>query len=103
MNKPLIHGAYSEDVTYDIEQIHYMAGGHPGCGGFCEALQIEICDVSIKFILHEYRSDCNGNRSRWCEYASREELIEAWESAWMMCHTGQGFGECQKKKTWWKA
>ena len=40
MSTPLNHGAYSEDVAYDIEQINYMGGGHGACGGYCEALQI---------------------------------------------------------------
>ena len=101
MTETLSRGAYSESAAYDIEQIHYMGGGHPGCGGFCEALQIELCKGTVKFILHNYHSDCYGNRSRWCEFASREELTEAWKRAWTMCQTGERFGEWHKEP-WWK-
>ena len=101
-NSKLQHGAYTEVVPGNVQQLKYMAGGYPGSGGFCEALKIKAKSKTV-YILHEYRSDCDGNLHRWQEFKI-EQLNFIWHLAWSMCSEKSG-GNWSKwqKITWWNS
>jgi hypothetical protein len=95
----LNHGGYSLDVPDGIYQLRYTGGGHPGCGGYMEALEIEATTGPI-FLLQEYRDDCHGVRWRWRKFEEGWEVIEAMDRAWSLSTTGEGFTPWSKEPFW---
>lgn len=79
-------------MAYPTEQLKYMGGGHPGCGGYCELLRITLLNppkewnapVQSLHVLHEYRVDADGARHRWMPVAP-SEIENVWEIAYLLC------------------
>jgi hypothetical protein len=101
-HRRLNRGGYSAECPYAAVQLRYMGGGHPGCGGFCEALEI-AAPAGVVFLLQEYRVDrLDGPRYRWRELPSRDELLDLWPRAYTLCQTGEGFG-AWSRTPWWES
>jgi len=77
------HGGYGRYTRYNITQHQYAGGGHPGCGGFIEALEIhDAPDDRCQFILHEDIEDYYRFGSVFFEFDSLANMLAIWDKAW---------------------
>lgn len=98
------HGAYSQDVPDGIYQHKYAAGGHPGFGGYLEALELDAVSGPV-FLIQEYISDrapgLPPSRYRWCQFDGMEQMEEAWKRALSFFNPDRsGFSEWSEKPFW---
>ena len=49
-------GGYSQEVPVPVTQHKCRAGGHPGCGGYVEVIELELPGIVNRFVLQEYPS-----------------------------------------------
>lgn len=85
MNEPkaVTHGAYVDETIYEIIQHKYVAGGHPGCGGYMELLEIKNAPHGkCGIVIHEHSSGMDSEESRFAEWQSLPEALEAFEKWW---------------------
>lgn len=91
-------------VEITVRQLKYMGGGHPGCGGYVEALAVEpnYPPMESRYVMQEHRSDQTRppQRWRWREYPSEEDLLVAWKQAWNLVNNEDGWSEWQAKRPW---
>lgn len=74
-------GAISQPCPFPVEQLRYMGGGHPGCGGTVNALRLTV-DGRDRFVVQEYRDDCDGQRYRFREVENAETARRALDHVW---------------------
>jgi hypothetical protein len=103
MTSQLSHGGYGQDCPEGIHQHKYAGGGHAGCGGYIEALEIECVERGVIFLLHEHVHDQAAGlppqRWRWKEYKDCGELLDAFEKLWGS-HDRDGFSPWFNKPYW---
>jgi len=77
------HGAYGQCTRYDITQHEYAAGGHPGAGGYIEALEVHNPpDDRCRFIIHEHLSHHYSYNEWFSEWKTLEDCLKAFEKSW---------------------
>lgn len=82
-----------------VEQLRYAGGGHPGCGGFIEALEVNAPEET-SFIIQEYRHDANHDRVyRWREFDSRAAML-AWFELNCVGPNPEGYSPWSEKPVW---
>lgn len=75
-------GVCSRPSTYEVLQHKYMGGGHPGCGGWIELIEIKNPpDDRCPFIIYEYWSHKNSHESFFWEWRTLGEAMAAYEFA----------------------
>ena len=90
------------DRPEGIHQLQYAGGGHPGCGGVMEALEVETMQGPI-FLLHEYRTESQmyGERYRWRQFEHGGDALANFDKA---CWPGDGTGFTPwNDKPFWEA
>lgn len=74
------HDGYGRYTRYKIVQHKYAGGGHPGCGGFIEVLEIKnLPDKRCGFVIYSDMGSCD---SVFFEFKSLEDAIKAFEKNW---------------------
>lgn len=78
------HGSYSRQSCFDLVQHKYAAGGHPGHGGYVEALEIKDAPASLgRFVLYMQTEDALGVRGVFFEFDTLPTLLSAFTLHWM--------------------
>ncbi len=72
-------GGYARESRYEIIQHKYMGGGHPGCGGYIELLEIKNpprgkCSI----VIHEHFSHSDSCESFFAEWDTLEHAMIAY-------------------------
>lgn len=76
------HGAYGRYTRYDIQQHKYAGGGHGGCGGYIEVLEIKDSpDKRCNAVIYEYNSGQGHIRSSFTEWNTIKNAITAFEKS----------------------
>lgn len=76
------HGGYGGYTRYAVKQHKYAGGGHPGCGGFIEVLEIsDPPGGRASNIIYDYRSPGGGTFTEWETLAAALEAFEKYGSA----------------------
>ena len=77
-------GSYGRYTRYDIVQHHYAGGGHPGNGGFIEALEIrDPPNERCRFVLYAVHQVPFGlEQGFFVEFQSLEDLVSAYKAHW---------------------
>ena len=87
----IYHGAYGQPSGYKMIQHKYMGGGHPGCGGWIELLEVkDPPEGKCGIIIHEHLSRQNSCESFFTEWQTLEQALLAFEKY-------EGWGDRHKK------
>lgn len=76
-------GGYGRHTRFDIKQLEYAGGGHPGCGGFIEVLEIKNpIDDKCAIILHEYQTQEYSVMCYFTEWDCVHNALDAFKKKW---------------------
>ena len=77
------HGGYGRPTRYNVVQHKYAGGGHAGCGGHIEVLEIvSPPDDKHGILVYEYSEDATSIRTVFTEFDTLKHAISAWEKGW---------------------
>jgi hypothetical protein len=94
----LRHGAYSLEVPEFVGQLQYAGGGHGGCGGYLEVLELDLSPPV--FLIHEFRTDTRGQLWRW-KIISGDAIDSEWNAAMSYFNPSrEGFSEWSTVPFW---
>lgn len=76
------HGGYGRYTRYDIQQHEYAGGGHGGCGGYIEVLEIKNPpNKRCGAVIYEYNSGQDHIHSSFTEWKTIKNAITAFEKS----------------------
>ncbi len=73
-------GGYGIESIYNIVQHKYAGGGHSGCGGYIEVLEIKDSpDKKCGIIVHEYLTHIGHTFTEW---QTLKDALFAYDKCW---------------------
>lgn len=90
------HGGYARCSRFDIEQHAYAGGGHPGCGGYTELLEVkDALEGKCKIVIYWHYADYNSSVAGFTEWYSLDNAKKAFENHFPLSGSRD---EIEKKK-----